>query len=203
MKNMKIAKLFKLVRNLLLAIVAFTLVTTTPSPAGEITLKTIVPNNSGQAPYRYSANAGIYQDTISESTTQPITFCSTRPGEEWIAPKNGTILVTWYYAGFFCAVYPGPENFGDISFSTKANGAQGLLRTIRTVTHIPNRSYGDVFMPPIVDAFTVTKGTAYDFDLQYHTQNFANCQLNLNANSDGEPIIDIQYVQGEIEIPEE
>jgi len=171
-KNIKISALFKLVRNLPLAIVAFTLVATTPSPAGEITLTTIAVNGGGQAPYRYAGDCRIQQTTVTTATAEPIAFCFSR--QEWTAPKNGTILVAWYYGGFHCNGYPGPANFGDVSFSQKANGVTGLLGTVRTITNIPNRSYGDVLIPPIVDAFDVTQGDVYDFELQYHTQNFAN-----------------------------
>ena len=186
------AALFKVARNLPLVIAALVLIATTSSIAQEVTFTTIMP----QAPYRFNSNplyvnSGVI--TVTESTLEPTTFCTVPLN--WTAPKNGTILVTWHYPGFYYHESTILPITGDVGFSMKANGVQGLLGTVRSVTNIANRGGGGCAVPPIVDAFSVTRGTEYIFELQYHAQNFFNCTINLKNNSSHGFMIDIKYIQ--------
>jgi len=192
---MKISTLFKLVRNLPLAIVVFTLVAATPSSAEEITLTTIVTKQYTSGTYVmggiYLAAELIFTEP-SPAGEDYVTFY-TRP---WTASRSGIVLIKWHHPGVHVwpRPIPGSAASGDLSFSIKLDDTPGILGTTQSFTNIARFPETDFFCSPIIDAFDVTQGDEYDIDLQYRAQNFINCKVSLMNDLGKGSIIEIEYL---------
>ena len=190
---MRISTLFKLVRNLPLAIVAFTLVATMPSPAEEVTLSTIVTKQYASGTY---VIGGLYLPEELFFAEQEDYIPLDYTIKPWTALRSGTVLVKWHHPGVH--VWPRPVSgdaaSGDLSFSIKLNDEPGILGTSTTFTNIARFLETDFFCSPIIDFFEVTRGTKYYIDLQYRAQNVVNCKVSLLNDPGKGSIIEIEYL---------
>jgi len=160
------------------------------SPAEEITLTTYMRNQLDtyvigdiNAPLTVIASSGGLT-TIVPIDPNPIS---------WTAPRSGTILVTWYHPGVYVSALAGTPS-GSLGFSMNLNGTQGAFGTLRFMENIARYNDREIYYPPIVDSFTVTRETEYEINLQYEAVSFANLAVELMSDPGRRSIIEIKYI---------
>ena len=202
-KNMKMSALFKLVRDLPLAVMAFTLVATTPSLAEEITLTTTMTKQDAGDTIVFGG-LELEEELIFDASNDPVDTYIPFYDIPWTAPRGGIVLIKWHHPGVrvWPRPVPGSPASGDLSFSIKLDDATAVLGTTQSFTNIARLLATDFFYSPIIDIFTVDKGELYIIKLQYLAQNFVNCKVSLLNGPGKGSIIEIEYLST-IEIQED
>jgi len=180
-----------LTKRLLISAVIFLLAIATSSFAGEITLRTILPEPSSSGAYVIGE---IYVDlTVDAPTGGSYDEFHSVP---WVAPQDGTVLITWYHPGVYITGGDSDAESDNLGFRLKLNEDSGLIVAHGLINGIGRFTGGGISYQPIIDTFIVTQGFEYDIKLTYLAEGFNDCTATLSNNDllGIQSIIKIEYL---------